>query len=94
MVAPRAAAADGEDAYLLMRPEVTWYSDRVVRGWIRTPEDLDAARRRRPDADWFLEVPWPSPASEDLLAALSARRVGEAVAMSETPLVRLHRLKP
>ncbi|MHC4845313.1 MAG: hypothetical protein ACYTCU_04030 [Planctomycetota bacterium] len=95
---PALGAAEGADAYILMRPEVTFYSDRVVRGIGLKErlgrEDLDAALLRRPDATWFLEVPWPRPAGEELLSALAARAGAAPVMLSETPPVRLHRIRP
>lgn len=91
---PAEAAADGEaDDYVLMLPEVTFYSDRVVRGGIKGEAQLAAALRRRPDAVWFLEVPWPEPPGDDLLIALAERSDGAALSLSESPPVRLHRLR-
>jgi hypothetical protein len=87
-------AAEGEDAYVLMRPEVTWYANRVVRGGIEAPDQLAAALLRRPDAGWFLEVPWPRPAGDDLLEALGVLAGAPPNSLSESPLVRLHRLRP
>jgi len=95
---PGPGAAEGVDAYVLMRPEVTWYADRVVRGLGLKPglgsDDLAAALRRRPDATWFLEVPWPSMPGDDLLSALAARAGAPPRLLSESPPVRLHRLGP
>jgi hypothetical protein len=81
------------DAWLLMRPEVTFYSDRVVRGGIVGAAGLEDALARRPDAAWFLSVPWPAPPSSELLAALAARSEGGAVQLSAEPPVALHRLR-
>ena len=80
------------DAWLLMRPEVTFYSDRVVRGGLAQPADLDDALQRRPDATWFLLVPWPPP-SPGLEAAVAARTEGEPLRLSGDPPVTLHRLR-
>lgn len=81
------------DAWLLMRPEVTFYADRVVRGNIVKAAELDDALARRPDAAWFLSVPWPAPPSPELLAALAARSEGEPLQLSADPPVALHRLR-
>jgi len=81
------------DEWLLMRPEVSFYSDRIVRGRIARLEDLEEALRRRPDASWFLAVPWPEPPSPGLSAALAARTEGEPLSLSADPPVALHRLR-
>ena len=81
-----------DDSWLLMLPEVTFYADRIVRGGIREAAELDAALRRRPDAAWFLAVPWPEPPSAGLSAALAERTAGEPVRLSADPPVTLHRL--
>jgi len=80
------------DSWLLMRPEVSFYSDRVVRGGLEQAADVDDALRRRPDADWFLLVPWPPP-SPGLAAAVDALTEGEPLALSGDPPVTLHRLR-
>ena len=70
------------DQWLLMRPEVTYYADRSVRGGLETAAELDDARRRLPGATWFLSVPWPTPPSPELLAALAAQTEGEPLPSS------------
>lgn len=81
------------DSWLLLRPEVTYYSDRSVRGGLLTPADLEDALLRRPGAAWFLAVPWPAPPSPELTAALAARTEGEPRRLNADPPVWLHRLR-
>jgi hypothetical protein len=80
------------DEHVLLRPAVTWYADRDVRGNVATPAALEQARRRRPDAVWFLAVPWPAPLSPAAGTAVRAAAVGEPLRLSEDPVVELFRL--
>jgi len=82
----------GEDRYVLLLPEVTWYSDRVVRGGLRTPADLQDARARRPDAGWVLLTPWPEPPEPALEAAVAQAADGPPRLLQADPPVRLYRL--
>jgi len=80
-----------DDAYLLTRPEVTFYADRAVRGMVRDPAALAAARERVPDAGWFLELGWiPSPGLREALA----RHADEPpLTLPENEEARLYRLE-
>jgi hypothetical protein len=83
----------GTDEYVLMRPAVTWYADRVVRGLVDGPAALQRALARRPDSRWFLSVPLPRPPSPELLAAVSGRAEGEPLRLSDDPPALLFRLR-
>ncbi|MGQ0552569.1 MAG: glycosyltransferase family 39 protein [Planctomycetota bacterium] len=88
------AADPMADQYLLFRPAVTYYSDRVVRGRIGSSAALEDALRRRPDSRWFLETPWPTPMSSELSTALSHLASAPPEGVPGQPLVRWHRLAP
>ncbi len=83
-----------DDSYVLMRPEVAFYADRVVRGGLGTAEELTAGLARRPDAGWFLLVPWPAEPPPALPDALRAMAIGDPVQFPDDPRVFLYRLAP
>ena len=85
------------DAHLDMRPEVTFYSDRKVRGLVGAAvpgsPTLGEALRRVPAA-WFLHTPWPPGPGDDLAEALAARSAGPPVQLADNPPVYILPLKP
>jgi len=90
---------DGEGLdYLTRRPEVAYYSDRPLRGLVLEPgaSDVEAwreARRRCPEAVWFLAMPFPWEPSPELLAEVRAEASAEPILIFEEPAIRLFRLK-
>jgi len=90
---PLAPDAEG-DAYVSRRLEVTYASDRRIRGLDPTfgSSDADAFRealRRCPEARWFLLMPFPEEPSEALQAALLEASDSEPLLVSEEPPVVL-----
>jgi len=87
----------GGDAHLDKRPEVTFYSDRKVRGLVGAAAPgsptLAEALRRVPAA-WFLYTPWPPGPGDNLAEELAARAAGPPVRLADDPPVDLYRLGP
>ncbi|RKY18530.1 MAG: hypothetical protein DRQ55_13145 [Planctomycetota bacterium] len=83
------------DSYDVRLPEVTFYSDRAVRGRIDSPGRLAQARARLPAARWFLLAPFPAPPDQAALErALVQASAGPAQVLSQAPVVRLFPLAP
>jgi len=85
-------------AFLAKRPELTYYSDRAVRGLAEEPGRADLqrweeARARCPTARWFLLVPWPRPPEPALVQAVEAAASGRLELQAEPPVV-LYSLRP
>jgi hypothetical protein len=84
--------------YIVIRPEVTFYADRPVRGGVRgrardEAVDLAGARRLLPAARWFLL--WPDPIGDPLLHdSLIALGGPEPELLSGEPPVLFFRLPP
>lgn len=81
------------DRFVMMRPEVTFYADRPVRGGVVSAELLEEALARLPEARWFLAVSLPEPVAEDLVARLLERSLGPPRELSSAPPVQLFRLR-
>lgn len=91
---PLRFGAEGDEHHVRL-PEVTYYSDRVVRGGIGSAEQLREALRRRPDARWFLLAPFPPPREpEGLELVLREVSPHPPTVLSEQPPVLLYRLRP
>ncbi len=86
--------ADNAAGYVMKLPEVTFASDRQVRGRVgRSGEpSLAEARTRLPAARWFLLVGWPESADPALVAEVSAATLGEPLQVMPGVAVSLHRL--
>jgi hypothetical protein len=85
------------DAHLDKRPEVTFYSDRRVRGLVgaAAPGSLTLAEAlARGRAEWFLLTPWPPGPAPGLADDLAARAAGPPVRLADNPPVDLYRLGP
>jgi Dolichyl-phosphate-mannose-protein mannosyltransferase len=89
------------DEHLDKRPEVTFYSDRKVRGLVgAAPPDavaLPAALERLPargGARWFLLTPWPPGPGPALAPDVAARAAGPPQRLADNPPVDLYRLAP
>ncbi|HEX5011722.1 MAG TPA: glycosyltransferase family 39 protein [Planctomycetota bacterium] len=89
--------AGGGDEHLDKRPEVTFSSDRKVRGLVGSNAPgavpLDEARART-GAGWFLLTPWPPGPAPGLAAELAARAAAAPVRLADDPPVDLYRLSP
>jgi len=82
------------DAYASRRLEVTYASDRRIRGLslnagMSDADAFRAAMRRCPEARWFLLMPFPEVPSEGLQAALLEASGREPLLVSEEPPVLL-----
>lgn len=87
------------DAYISKRLEVTYGSDRRVRGLDLSGDrpDVEALREalgRCPDARWFLLMPFPQEPSEALRSALHEASPGEPQRVFAEPPIWLFELAP
>jgi len=79
--------------YVMRLPEVTFYSDRKIRGGVETEQDFSQALETVPDATMFLLVNWPVESSPDLATAVERQCEADPLLLHPDG-VWLYRLRP